>query len=90
MAQDVASVAAESPCKAIKRYRSPGKKEKWRSFFSVASRVAKDEAMVCPPGDRGASRWDTPLRFALTTGLRFRTHPNENPRNNEKGTFLKS
>src|SRR5438105_4567042 len=54
--------------------------------------------MVFQPSDRSAARWNTHFRFALTTGLRFSAHSNENTTtqkgdiSNEltMGTFLKS
>jgi len=64
----------------------------------VAPGLAEDEAMVFQPSDRSAARWNTHFRFALTTGLRFSAHSNENTTtqkgdiSNEltMGTFLKS
>src|SRR5436190_12287010 len=54
--------------------------------------------MVFQPSDRSAARWNTHLRFALTTGLRFSAHSNENTTTQKgdisnkltMGTFLKS
>ena len=64
----------------------------------MAPGLAEDEAMVFQPSDRSAARWNTHLRFALTTGLRFSAHSNENTTTQKgdisnkltMGTFLKS
>jgi len=64
----------------------------------VAPGLAEDEAMVFQPSDRSAARWNTHLRFALTTELRFSAHSNEITTTQKgdisnkltMGTFLKS
>jgi len=55
----------------------------------VASGVPEHAATGPYSGKRSAARWNTHLRFALTTGLRFSAHSNENT-TTEKGTFLNS
>ena len=40
--------------------------------------VAKDEAMVCQPGDRGADRWDTHLLLRPNYRASLQAYPNEN------------
>ena len=45
---------------------------------SVAAGLSKYEATDSEPGDHNATRWNAHLRFALTTGLRFSAHSNEN------------
>jgi hypothetical protein len=64
----------------------------------VAAGLSKHEAPGSEPEDRTAARWNTHLRFALTTGLRFSAYSNENTTTQEgdiskkltMGTFLKS
>src|SRR5712691_8626117 len=64
----------------------------------MAAELPEHVAPGSEPSDRSAARWNTPLRFALTTGLRFRAHSNENTTTQKgdisnkltMGTFLKS
>jgi len=44
----------------------------------VAPGLAKHEALVSQADDRSTAHWNTHLRFALTAGLRFSAHSNEN------------
>ena len=55
----------------------------------MASGVPEHAATGPYSGKRSAARWNAHLRFALTTGLRFSAHSNENT-TTEKGTFLNS
>ena len=55
----------------------------------MAAGLSKHEALGSEPGNRGAARWNAHLRFALTTGLRFSAHSNDNI-NRKKGTLLNS
>src|SRR5216684_321854 len=65
---------------------------------SVAAGLSEHAATSSAPGDGSADRWNAHLRFALTTGLRFSAHSNENTTtqkgdiSNEltMGTFLTS
>src|SRR6266571_5211851 len=54
---------------------------------SVAAGLSEHAATSSAPGDGSADRWNAHLRFALTTGLRFSAHSNDNI-NRKKGTFL--
>ena len=64
----------------------------------MAAELSKHETQGSEPGDRSAARWNTHLRFALTTGLRFSGHSNDNTTTLEgdisnelrMGTFLTS
>src|SRR5215813_13526188 len=53
---------------------------------SLASELSEHAATGFEPGDRRASRWNTHLRFALTTGLRSSAHSNDII-NNKRGHF---
>src|SRR2546426_10948828 len=63
--------------------------EEGQERSSVAAGLSEHAATSSAPGDGSADRWNAHLRFALTTGLRFSAHSNDNI-NRKKGTFLMS
>src|SRR6266567_4743252 len=62
--------------------------EEGQERSSVAAGLSEHAATSSAPGDGSADRWNAHLRFALTTGLRFSAHSNDNI-NRKKGTFYK-
>src|SRR5260370_39395421 len=64
----------------------------------MAAELPEHAAPGSEPSDRSAARWNPHLRFALTTGLRFSAHSNDNTTIQKgdisnkltMGTFLKS
>ncbi len=70
--------------------RKAKKDHPWRQGYqNMRPRVPHHAATSSAPGDGSADRWNAHLRFALTTGLRFSAHSNDNI-NRKKGTFLRS